>query len=322
MDFVKRKGESGLLRFELMRQLTLVVLLVAEIIIFSVLSKTFLTLSNTINVLRQVSITGISSVGMFMIILLGDIDLSVGSMYAFIGVLCASIFKAMESTALTVVAALLLGVLIGFFNGTVTASFRIPAFITTLATMSICRGFAYIITGGSPIGVTNPDFTVLGTGYFMNTIPLPVIFMVLVLIGGVFLVKFTRFGRYIYSCGGNSVAAEWSGINVRKVRILVYVIAGALNGFAAIILAGRLGGGLPAAGEGSEMDVITAVVLGGTSMSGGKGKLWGVVLGVLIIGILTNGLTMVNVSSYWQKVIKGIIILLAVIMDNRSADVA
>ena len=315
---VKMKDREGNTKFEIVRQLTLVVLLIAEVIIFSFLSQTFLTPTNAINVLRQVSITGISSVGMFMVILLGDIDLSVGSMYAFIGVLCAMVFRATGSTILTVLAALVLGLLIGLFNGVITAKFRIPAFITTLATMSICRGFAYIFTGGSPIGVTDPKFTILGTGYIFQSIPLPVIFMIIVLLFGMFLVGYTRFGRYIYSCGGNALAAQWSGINVDQVRIFVYVLAGLLNGFAAIILAGRLGGGLPASGEGSEMDVITAVVLGGTSMSGGKGKLWGVVLGVLIIGILTNGLTMINVSSYWQKVIKGIIILAAVIMDNRS----
>lgn len=283
------------------------------------MTDTFFTTSNMINVLRQVSVTGISSVGMFMVILLGDIDLSVGSMYAFIGVLSAIVFKTTGNVFLVFCTAILLGMVIGLFNGVVTAKLRVPAFITTLATMSMCRGFAYIITGGSPIGVTDSRFTVLGTGYVLNTIPLPVIFMLIVLAIGMVFVRNTRFGRYIYACGGNAQAANWSGISVDKVRIVVYLIAGILNGFAAIILAGRLGGGLPAAGEGSEMDVITAVVLGGTSMSGGKGKLWGVVLGVLIIGVLTNGLTMINVSSYWQKVIKGLIILVAVTMDNRSS---
>ena len=322
-----RKTESGVsIRVEMIRQLTLVLLLAAELIIFAFMTQNFFTTSNMINVLRQVSITGISSLGMFMIILLGDIDLSVGSMLAMVSGFAVVIFNmtdnifiTLESTCLTLIVALALGIAIGLFNGIFTAKFRVPAFITTLATMSICRGFAYIITGGSPIGVTNPKFTFLGTGYVFNLIPLPVIFMIIVLILGMILVKHTRFGRYIYSCGGNAQAAKWSGINVDKIRITVYVIAGFLNGFAAIILAGRLGGGLPATGEGSEMDVITAVVLGGTSMSGGKGKLWGVVLGVLIIGVLTNGLTMINVSSYWQKVIKGIIILAAVIMDNRNA---
>jgi ribose transport system permease protein len=305
--------------FDTARQLTLVLILFVEILFFSILSESFLTASNIINVLRQVSITGISSVGMFLVILLGDIDLSVGSMYAFIGVICALTFKATHSTILTVLVAIALGMLIGLFNGTITAKFHIPAFITTLATMSICRGLAYIITGGSPIGVTDPRFTILGTGYVFNKIPLPVIFMIIVLAIGFFLIKYTRFGRYVYACGGNALAAKWSGINIDFVRIIVYVIAGILNGFAAIILAGRLGGGLPATGEGSEMDVITAVVLGGTSMSGGKGKLWGVILGVLIIGILTNGLTMTNVSTYWQKVVKGIIILVAVIMDSYNS---
>lgn len=303
----------------MIRQLTLVLLLIAEMIIFSIMTDTFFTTSNMINVLRQVSVTGISSVGMFMVILLGDIDLSVGSMYAFIGVLSAIVFKTTGNVFLVFCTAILLGMVIGLFNGVVTAKLRVPAFITTLATMSMCRGFAYIITGGSPIGVTDSRFTVLGTGYVLNTIPLPVIFMLIVLAIGMVFVRNTRFGRYIYACGGNAQAANWSGISVDKVRIVVYLIAGILNGFAAIILAGRLGGGLPAAGEGSEMDVITAVVLGGTSMSGGKGKLWGVVLGVLIIGVLTNGLTMINVSSYWQKVIKGLIILVAVTMDNRSS---
>ena len=230
-----RKTESGVsIRVEMIRQLTLVLLLAAELIIFAFMTQNFFTTSNMINVLRQVSITGISSLGMFMIILLGDIDLSVGSMYAFIGVISAIVFKTTESTCLTLIVALALGIAIGLFNGIFTAKFRVPAFITTLATMSICRGFAYIITGGSPIGVTNPKFTFLGTGYVFNLIPLPVIFMIIVLILGMILVKHTRFGRYIYSCGGNAQAAKWSGINVDKIRITVYVIAGFLNGFAVI----------------------------------------------------------------------------------------
>ena len=311
--------KTKLKNLDTIRQLTLVFLLVAEIILFAILSGNFFTANNGISVLRQVSVTGISAMGMYMVILLGDIDLSVGAMYAFIGVIAAFVFKATESALLTILTAVGLGLLIGLFNGVVTAKFKIPAFITTLATMSICRGFAYIFTGGTPIGVTNPQFTFLGSGYIADTIPLPVIFLAAVLLIGFFLMYKTRFGRYVYACGGNAQAAKWSGINTDRIKILVFVIAGFLNGLAAIILAGRLGGGLPATGEGSEMDVITAVVLGGTSMSGGKGKLWGVVFGVLIIGILTNGLTMVGVSSYWQKVIKGVIILVAVVIDTKNS---
>lgn len=305
--------------FDTVRQFTLVFLLLLEIVLFAVLSRTFLSVSNAISVLRQVSVTGISAMGMFMVILLGDIDLSVGAMYSFIGVICAFVFRSTESALLIILVALGLGVFIGLFNGVITAKLHIPAFITTLATMSICRGFSYILTGGTPIGVTNPKFTFLGSGYIADVIPLPIIFMIVVLGLGSFLMNHTRFGRYIYACGGNAQAAQWSGIHTDAVKVTVFAIAGFLNGLASIILAGRLGGGLPATGDGAEMDVITAVVLGGTSMTGGKGKLWGVVLGVLIIGLLTNGLTMIGVSSYWQKVIKGIIILIAVIFDTQNS---
>ncbi len=307
---------------EIIRQLSLLFLLLLEIILFSLLAERFFSFSNAISILRQVSVTGISAMGMFMIILLGDIDLSVGSMYAFIGVVSALIFKTTESAVLAIIAALVIGTGIGFINGMITARFKIPAFITTLATMSVCSGFAYIITKGTPIGVTNPAFTFLGSGYIAGVIPLPIIFMLIVLALGYFTMYKTRFGRHIYACGGNAQAAKWSGINADKIKVLVFVIAGFLNGFAAIVLAGRLGGGLPSAGDGSEMDVITAVVLGGTSMTGGKGKLWGVVLGVLIIGVLTVGLTMVGVSTYWQNVIKGVIIVAAVIIDTKGTKTA
>ena len=304
---------------ERVRQLSLLIILLLEIVLFTLLSARFFRFSNAISILRQVSVTGISAMGMFMIILLGDIDLSVGAMYAFIGVVSALIFRATESAALAIVAALGMGTLIGLVNGVITAKFKIPAFITTLAMMSVCSGFAYIITKGTPIGVTDPSFTLLGSGYIAGVIPLPIIFMLIVLALGWFMMYKTRFGRHIYACGGNAQAAKWSGINADRIKIIVFTIAGFLNGFAAIVLAGRLGGGLPSAGDGSEMDVITAVVLGGTSMSGGRGKLWGVVLGVLIIGVLTVGLTMIGVSTYWQKVIKGVIIVVAVIIDTKGS---
>ncbi len=304
---------------DFIRQGTLALLLVLEIVLFSVMSDKFMSSSNMINILRQVSITGVSSVGMFMIILLGGIDLSVGSIYAFIGVLSAYIFNTTKSTEITVLAALAIGAFIGFFNGAITAKFKIPAFITTLATMTMLRGGGLVMTGGTPIGVTNPKYTVLGSGYVFNIVPIPVVIMIIVVIFGYFLIEFTRFGRHIYACGGNEQASLYSGLKTDLIKIVVFTIAGCLNGLAAIILAGRLGGGLPASGNGAEMDVITAVVLGGTSMTGGKGKLWGVIIGVLLIGILTNGLTMIDVSTYWQQIIKGIIILLAVIFDTRAS---
>lgn len=306
--------------FELIRQSALIVILLLEVVLFTVLSDKFMTGSNIVNVFRQVSFTGISAVGMFMIILLGDIDLSVGSLYALVGVLCAYAFKATASIELTILLAVGLGAAVGTFNGIITSQFTIPAFVTTLASMSICRGIAYIITNGTSIGVVDSRFTFLGAGYVLGGVPVPVISMVAVLGLGFFLMNYTRFGRHVYACGGNITAAKWSGLKTKRIKTIVFIIAGVLNGFAALTLAGRLGGGLPTAGDGAEMDVITAVVLGGTSMTGGRGKLWGVITGVLIIGILTNGLTMIYISTYWQQVIKGIIIVVAVIFDTRTTE--
>jgi len=304
---------------EVMRQLTLVIVLAIEIILFTTLSENFMTSSNLINVLRQISVTAVSAVGMFMIILLGDIDLSVGSVYAFIGVMGASIFLATGNTIITVVSVLAMGTIIGFISGFITAKGKIPAFVTTLAIMSICRGFAFIITDGTPIGVVDPKFTLFGSGYIFKTIPVPVVIMIIAFIIGFFLINYTRFGRYVYACGGNEQAARWSGIKTDRIKILVFAISGFLTSLSALILAGRLGGGLPNAGNGAELDVITTVILGGTSLSGGKGKLWGVITGVVVIGVLNNGLTMLNVSSYWQQVVKGVIIAIAVLLDKKAS---
>ena len=304
---------------EIIRQGTLVAVLLLEVVLFSYFSRNFFTFSNLINVLRQISVTGISAVGMFMIILLGDIDLSVGAVYAFVGVICAYIFRATQSTVILFISAVAIGTCIGMISGFITAKGKIPAFITTLAVTSVCRGTAYILTGGTPIGISNPKFTVFGSGYVFSMVPIPVVIMIVIVAAGFFLVGYTRFGRYVYACGGNGQASRWSGINVDRIRILVFTISGFLCGISGLILAGRLGGGLPGAGDSAEMDVITTVVLGGTSMAGGKGKLWGVILGVFVIGVLNNGLTMMKVSSYWQQVVKGIIILIAVLFDIHAS---
>ncbi len=303
---------------DVLRQLTLLIFLAVAVLFFSSATSTFFTHGNMINIFRQVAVTAISSVGMFMVILLGDIDLSVGSVYGFIGVLLAYVFRATESSTATLFAALAMGGCIGLVSGTITAKSKIPAFITTLSVMSICRGIAFILTRGTPIGVTNPGFTVWGSGYLFGMIPIPVVIMALILLIGFFLTGYTRFGRHIYAVGGNAQASLWSGLKTDRIRISVFVISGMMYGLSALVLAGRLGGGLPAAGEGAELDVITTVILGGTSLSGGKGQLWGVIIAALLIGVLNNGLTMVGVSTYWQQVLKGVIILVAVIMDTRA----
>ena len=190
----------------------------------------------------------------------------------------------------------------------------IPPFIVTLATMNIARGLAGVYTGGSPVRVVSKEWQWLGAGYIAN-IPVPVIIMVIVFILSILIMNKTKMGRHIYAVGGNPLAARFSGINVSKVKFFVYAYSGIMASLAGIILASRMYSGQPTAGDGAEMDAIAAVVVGGTSMSGGSGKLGGTLIGALIIGILSNGLNLMNVNSFWQTVVKGVVILLAVFLD-------
>lgn len=304
-----------------LRQFTLLFVLLLLVVLFSVLSPYFLQKSNLMNIMRQVSTNAICAVAMTMIIILGDIDLSVGSMLAFLSVIGAKVYNALSGGLPAAMAALvvvmLVGAAIGGFSGIVTAKGKVPAFVTTLALMEALRGLGYIITGGSPIPISDKEFKVFGSGW-LGIIPVPVVLMILVLIAGVFVMKATHFGRHLYAIGGNAQASHWSGLNVVRTRIVVFIIAGALYGLAAMILAGRLGGGYPATGTGAEMDAITATILGGTSMSGGKGSVLGTLIGVLIIGVINVGLTLLDVSTFWQQVLMGAIILVAVLLDTKS----
>ena len=304
-----------------LRQFTLLFVLLLLVVLFSVLSPYFLQESNLMNIMRQVSTNAICAVAMTMIIILGDIDLSVGSMLAFLSVIGAKVYNALSGGLPAAMAALvvvmLVGAAIGGFSGIVTAKGKVPAFVTTLALMEALRGLGYIITGGSPIPISDKEFKVFGSGW-LGIIPVPVVLMILVLIAGVFVMKATHFGRHLYAIGGNAQASHWSGLNVVRTRIVVFIIAGALYGLVAMILAGRLGGGYPATGTGAEMDAITATILGGTSMSGGKGSVLGTLIGVLIIGVINVGLTLLDVSTFWQQVLMGAIILVAVLLDTKS----
>lgn len=310
-------GSSHMWRFGSVRQLGLVFVLIILSVVMTLLSKEFLTTSNLINVARQVSVTAITAVGMTMVIIIGGIDLSVGSIIAFAGVIAASVYNSTNSPLLAVLLALIIGAIIGFINGFVTAKGNIGGFITTLATMSIVRGVGYIYTGGYPIAATNPQFTFMGTGH-LGPIPTPIIIMFIILLIGYFITDQTRFGRYVYALGGNEQATKWTGIDVDKVKIGVYTLTGLLTGLSGIILAGRLSSGQPAAGQDFAMDVIAGVIVGGTSLAGGKGTIWGTFIGVLLIGIVSNGLTLLDVSSYYQMVVKGLIILFAVLLDTIS----
>ncbi|WP_188498763.1 ABC transporter permease [Pullulanibacillus pueri] len=298
-----------------MRQYGLILALVVLFIVMSLVADNFFAVSNLMNIARQLSVTSIASVGMTLVILIGGIDLSVGSILALSGVMAAMMYSSIESPFLALFVGVLAGAAVGFFNGFVTAKGQIAGFITTLATMSAIRGLSYIFTDGMPISETSPSFIYIGTGYFWG-IPIPIYIMIIILLLGSYIVKFTRFGRYIYAIGGNEQTSKWSGLKVDRVKIYVYTISGLLTGLAGVILASRLASGQPSAGDGFELDVIAGVIVGGTSLSGGKGNISGTFIGVLLIGILGNGLTLLNVSSYYQMVIKGGIIILAVLLDT------
>lgn len=215
---------------------------------------------------------------------------------------------------LALVVGLLIGLIVGMFNGLVISRTTIPAFIVTLATMNIAKGLAYVYTGGSPVRVVTKEWQFIGAGY-IGPFPTPVVILLFVLIITAIIMNKTKTGRHMYAVGGNQQAAEFSGINVAKVKFFVHAFSGLMAGIAGVVLASRMYSGQPTAGDGAEMDAIAAVVVGGTSMAGGSGKIGGTIIGGLIIGVLNNGLNLMNVNSFWQYVVKGAVILLAVFID-------
>ena len=287
-------------------------------VIFGILNPVFFNPLNIINVIRQVSIIGVMAVGMTLVILLGLIDLSVGSIVAFAGIIAAGFqVKWGGSLFLSLVIPLLIGAGIGFFNGYVSTKGEIHPFIVTLGSMSIFRGATLLVAKGKPISGMSPAFRFIGAG-MIGPIPFPVIlFLGCVIIVGIML-KRTVFGRYIYAIGGNREAALLSGIMVDRVKILTYTILGTLSGLSALILTSRLNSGELVAGQGYELDVIASVVIGGTSMMGGEGGVYGTLIGALLIGVISNGLNLLGVQPYWQLMVKGTIIILAVLMDRMK----
>ena len=286
------------------------VFLLLMIVFFSVMSGNFLTMRNLLNVVKQVSIYGIASVGMTYVILLGGIDLATGSIISFINILAAYLMVNMGwNPILAVICSLVASTVIGFLNGIIIAEIKMPALIVTFASQTIFAGIAYIICNGTPISRFPESFLVIGQGY-VGPIPVPVIIMIICFAVGAFILVKTYFGRYFYALGGNEEAAELSGIHVKKVKCLVYSLSGLFAGIAGLVMLARANTGQPNAGVGYEFDVITCVVLGGVSVNGGSGKISNVIAGVLIIGVLSNGMVLLNISSYMQMVIKGIILLL------------
>ena len=300
--------------------------LIIMAVAMTVLSDNFATKDNLFNVARQISVNMCISVGMTMVILTGGIDLSVGSILAFTGAVAAGLFKngielqgvnlSIGFTLFGVIwVSIVVGGFLGWFNGLMITRFKVPAFVATLAMLTIARGLTMLYTKGFPITQLGDHFTYLGTGWFLG-IPMPVWISIFVIVLSTFFMNKTRIGRYIYAIGGNERAALLSGVNVNKVLVVVYMIAGVLSGVAGLLVTARLDSAQPNAGLSYELDSIAAVVIGGTSLSGGKGSIIGTVIGAGIIGVLNNGLVLLNVSPFWQQVIKGLVILLAVIIDK------
>ncbi|WP_420377903.1 ribose ABC transporter permease [Vibrio cholerae] len=289
--------------------------------VVSFLNPNFFTVDNLLNILRQTSVNAIIAVGMTLVILTAGIDLSVGSVLALCGAFAATLVAMEVPVLVAVPTALLAGAALGAISGIIIAKGKVQAFIATLVTMTLLRGVTMVYTDGRPISTgftdTADTFAWFGTGYALG-IPVPVWLMVVVFAGAWYLLNHTRFGRYVYAVGGNESATRLSGINVDRVKIGVYAICGLLAALAGIIVTSRLSSAQPTAGMGYELDAIAAVVLGGTSLMGGKGRIMGTLIGALIIGFLNNALNLLDVSSYYQMIAKAVVILLAVLVDNKN----
>lgn len=298
----------------------IVVAIVIESIVFAAISPQFFSVPNLINIALSIAITGILAVGMTMVILTGGIDLSVGSVAALAGVVAAMVTARGGDTGAVVLgggAALAVGVAAGAFNGLVIAQFRVPPFVTTLAMLTICRGLVFTITGGRSVGNLPASFGFLGVHRVLG-VPVPVIIMLVVFAVGWLLLTRTIFGRYVYALGGNPRAAFHAGVNTKLFIFLPYVLNGLLVGLAGLVLASRLGAGVPNAGLQYELDVIAATVVGGTSLTGGRGSVIGTLWGAVFIGVLNNGLNLAAVDPYMQRIALGVVLLLAVLADQAG----
>ena len=295
------------------------------VMVLAVSNQFFLTPGNISNILLQTSINGVLAIGMTFVILTRGIDLSVGSVVALAGIISASFVTASASATVPggpypMIVALVVGILVGIASGSIVgvivSRFAVPAFVATLGMLSAARGLTLIYGGGRPVPSLTPAFRWIGTGNLFG-IPLPVVTLLIVFGVSWFVLTRTRFGRYIYAVGGNPHAAKTSGINVVRIRFLVYVISGALSGLAGMLLSARTGSALPQAGIAYELDAIAAVVIGGTSLSGGVGRVTGTLIGALIIGVMNNGLDLLGIESYYQQILKGALIVGAVMLDQK-----
>ncbi len=290
--------------------------LVVLLIVVSSLNPYFFTWDNILVVLQQTSVNAIIAVGMTFVILTKGIDLSVGSVLALTGALCATMVSLHFPIVFVVLFTLIAGAIFGMVSGGIITKGYVQPFIATLITMTLYRGITMVFSDGFPISASSASFSFIGGGSFLG-IPIPVYIMFVVYLLSYYVLKYMRFGRYVYATGGNEQAAKLAGINVNRIKLAVYGVSGMLSALAAIIVTSRLASAQPNAGTGYELDAIAAVVLGGTSLFGGKGKIVGTLIGALIIGLLSNAFNLMNVSSYYQMIVKALVILLAVLLDFK-----
>lgn len=285
------------------------------IVLLAIVSPTFRTSGNVLSILLQVSINGILALGMVFVITAGGIDLSIGSMLALTSVIIGTMLNLTDNIALACVVSIAATTLFGFLNGLLVAKFNMFPFVVTLATQLVIRGVAYIISGGYSQSLANDQFLLIGSGRLFGVVPFPVIILVVVAIISYVILHNTKLGRYVYAVGGNINAAKASGVNVFWTRIITYMISGICCGIAGIIMTSRISAAQPNIGVGYETDAIAACVIGGTSFAGGVATIPGTVVGIIIIGLIYNGMNLVGINSYWQTITKGLLIIGAVMID-------
>ncbi|MDO4275178.1 MAG: ABC transporter permease [Eubacteriales bacterium] len=289
--------------------------LVLMCIVLAIASDKFLTPTNLITIIKQISIQSVVAIGMTMIIISGNIDLSVGSIVAFCSVTCAMIMNKGLPVIVAIIVAIAAGAFFGLITGGVTAKLKLHSFLVTLALMTAIRGMAQTMTNGRPVAGLPDGFGVIASGS-IGPIPYLVIYMIVLYAVFMYIMKYTAFGRSIYAVGSNQESARLSGINIEKVKTLVFVLSGGLCGIAGVLLTAKVRSGDPTCANAWEMDTIAGAIIGGTSMMGGEGKLGGTIIGLLFVGILANGMVLLGVSAYMQSVIKGLVIFLAVIINS------
>ena len=301
-----------------MQEMGVLIALIILVAGLSIASPQFRTIDNFLSLLRQSSINGLIAFGMTCVILTGGIDLSVGSVLALTAAIAASMIKGGTPVALAMLAALVIGGIFGLFSGVLVTKGRLQPFIATLISMTVFRGATMVYTDGRPIsGLGNEGLIrFIGKGFVFG-VPFPVILFLAIFAAFTFVLGKTTFGRRVYATGSNAVAAKLVGVNIDRTKIYVYIISGVMSALAGLILISRLNSAQPTLGEGYELDAIASVALGGTSMNGGRGRIWATFIGVLIIAVLSNGLNILGISSYYQSVVKGIVILIAVLSDRK-----